>query len=64
MPTKTGGENGVQKVKKWWIKSEKNDKLSDVLTNAQKYNKITYFLTSLKKEGKIKLGKQKRWILC
>lgn len=39
------------------------DKLSDVLSESQKYNKITNLLASLRKERRIKVEKR-MWILC
>lgn len=39
------------------------DKLSDVLTEEQKYNKITNLLSKLRKEGQIRLGLKKNWVL-
>lgn len=39
------------------------DKLSVIMTNEQKYNKVSHLLSALKKEGKIRLGKNKLWEL-
>lgn len=39
-------------------------KLPDVLTDEQKRNKITYLLATLRKAGKIKVGKGKQWELA
>lgn len=40
------------------------EKLSDALSAEQKYNKITNLLSSLKREGEIRLGQNKNWELC
>lgn len=39
-------------------------KLPEVLTDEQKRNKITYLLATLRKAGKIKVGKGKQWELA
>ena len=39
------------------------DKLSDVLTEAQKKSKIGNLLTKMRKQGKIRIGKKKQWEL-
>lgn len=40
------------------------DKLSDVLTDSQKKSKVGNILTKMRKQGKIQIDTERKWVLC